>query len=69
MKIISSEKYILDEPVMVRNSDESDSALRRRHFAYVIDGKIATWVDVCASDDVDVWEYCRRPTAEEWASW
>lgn len=69
MKIISTEKYILDEPVMVRESDESDSALRRRHFAYVIDGKIATWVDVCASGDVDVWEYCRRPTAEEWASW
>lgn len=68
-------QFKLDDPVMVRDSDESDSALRRRHFAYVIDGKIATWVDghtsltVRASDDVSAWEYCRKPTAEELASW
>ena len=68
-------QFKLDEPLMVRDSDEPDSKLRRRHFAYVIDGKIATWVDghtsltVRTSDDVTAWEYCRKPTVEELTAW
>ena len=68
-------QFKLDDPVMVRDLDESNSALRRRHFAYVIDGKIAAWADghtsltVRASDDVSAWEYCRKPTVEELTAW
>ena len=64
-------QFKLDEPVMVRDSDEPDSRLRLRHFAYVIDGKIAAWADgrtsltVRSSDDVSVWEYARKLTPEE----
>jgi hypothetical protein len=51
-------QFKLNELVMVRDSDEPDSRLRLRHFAYVIDGKIAAWADghtsltVRSSDDV-----------------
>jgi hypothetical protein len=64
-------QFKLDEPVMVRDSDEPDSRLRLRHFAYAINGKIAAWADghtsltVRSSDDVTAWEYGRKLTPEE----
>lgn len=65
-------QFKLDEPVMVRDSDEPDSRLRIRHFAYAINGKIAAWrwtgrtsLTARSSDDVTVWEYGRKLTPEE----
>lgn len=55
--------------------DEPDSRMRIRHFAYVIDDKIAAWSygrtssTTRSSDDVTVWDYGRKLTPEELAAY
>lgn len=67
-------QFKLDALVIVRNACEPESALLFRHFAYMIDGKIATWSAGCtswtadSSTDVAAWDYCRKPTVDELAS-
>ena len=64
-------QFKLDDLVIVRNACEPESASLFRYFAYMIDGKIATWSAGCTSwtvdshTDVATWDYCRKPTREE----
>ena len=61
--------YKIDEPVMVRDSDEE--GWLRRYFAGVKDDTPCAWTDgatswsVGFSDDLLAWNQCRRPTPEE----
>lgn len=64
-------QFKLDDPVMMRDACEPDSAARPRYFAGMINGRFATWSGGCTSwtavapADVMMWDYCRKPTAEE----
>ena len=61
--------YVIDEPVMVRDTDEE--MWLRRYFAGVKDDKPCTWCNGATSWSVDspedmlAREQCRRPTKEE----
>ena len=64
-------RFKLDDPVMVRDACEPDSAARPRYFAGMINGRVATWSagrtswSADSSVDVTTWEHYRKPTTEE----
>lgn len=61
--------YIIDEPVMVRDTDEEEWL--RRYFAGVKADKPCAWDygatswSVSSPDHMPAWDQCRRPTKEE----
>ena len=69
VEVKSYEYFKIDDPVMVRRSD--DDKWKKRYFSGVDrHGSPTTWVDGKTSwtngfESVIVWTYCRKPTTEE----